>query len=57
MAEFQLQVLKYADQLEDITAKEFCECAELKPSYGTEFSKMRNLIPRLKKAGLKVDKI
>ena len=57
MAELHLQVLKYADQLEDITAKEFCESVELKPSYGTEFTKMRNLIPRLKKAGLKVDKI
>ncbi|WP_456303391.1 HTH-like domain-containing protein [Vibrio campbellii] len=26
-----------------MTAKEFCEEVGLKPSYGTEFSKMRNL--------------
>ena len=57
MTELHLQMLKYADQLEDITAKEFCEQVGLKPSYGTEFSKMRNLIHRLKKAGLIVDKI
>ncbi|RZM84935.1 transcription factor [Pseudoalteromonas rubra] len=57
MTELHLQMLKYADQLEDITAKEFCEYVELKPSYGTEFSKMRNLIHRLKKAGLEVEKI
>ena len=57
MAELHLQMIKYADDLQDITAKEFCEEVGLKPSYGTEFSKMRNLTSRLKKAGLDVDKI
>lgn len=57
MAELHLQMIKYADELQDITAKEFCEEIGLKPSYGTEFSKMRNLTSRLKLAGLDVDKI
>lgn len=57
MAELHLQLIKYADDLQDITAKEFCQELELKPSYGTEFSKMRNLTNRLKQAGLNVTKI
>ncbi|HIF5614608.1 TPA: HTH-like domain-containing protein [Vibrio parahaemolyticus] len=40
-----------------ITAREFCEELGLKPSYGTEFSKMRNLTTRLKAAGLVTEKI
>ncbi|UPW18888.1 transcription factor [Agarivorans sp. TSD2052] len=57
MAELHLQMIKYADNLQDITAKEFCEEVGLKPSYGTEFSKMRNLTGRLKQAGLGTNKI
>ncbi len=57
MAELHLQMIKYADELKDITSKEFCEAVSLKASYGTEFSKMRNLTTRLKKAGLDVDKL
>lgn len=57
MAELHLQMIKYADDLTDITAKEFCEEVGLRPSYGTEFSKMRNLTGRLKRAGLEVEKI
>ena len=57
MAELHLQSIKYADELQDITAKEFCEEIGLRPSYGTEFSKMRNLTSRLKQAGLDVNKI
>ena len=53
----QQMMIKYADDLQDITAKEFCQEVELKPSYGTEFSKMRNLTNRLKQAGLDVTKI
>ena len=56
-AEMHLQMIKYADDLKNITAKEFCEEVGLKPSYGTEFSKMRNLTSRLKFAGLDVNKI
>lgn len=57
MAELHLQMIKYADELKEITAKEFCEEVGLRPSYGTEFSKMRNLTGRLKKAGLDVNRI
>lgn len=57
MTELHLQMIKYADELKDITAKEFCEEVGLKASYGTEFSKMRNLTTRLKKAGLDVKKL
>jgi len=54
-AELHLQMIKYADDLKSITAKEFCERVEIKHSFGTEFSKMRNLTLRLKKAGLNTE--
>lgn len=54
-AEMHLQMIKYADQLKNVTSKEFCEGVGLKPSFGTEFSKMRNLTQRLKAAGLNTD--
>ncbi|OAI07596.1 hypothetical protein [Methylomonas methanica] len=53
--ELHLQMLKYADALKNITAKEFCEGVGLRESFGTEFSKMRNLTQRLKAAGLNTD--
>lgn len=56
-AEMHLQMLKYADQLKTITAKEFCEGVGLKSSFGTEFSKMRNLTTRLKAAGLHTEQL
>lgn len=55
--ELHLQMIKYADELTSITSKEFCNGVGLKHSLGTEFSKMRNLTHRLKKAGLDVDLI
>ena len=57
ISELHLQMIKYADALGNITAKEFCESLGLRPSFGTEFSKMRNLTERLKAAGLKVELI
>ncbi len=54
-AELHLQMIKYADELTNITAKEFCEGVGLRQSFGTEFSKMRNLTQRLKAAGLDID--
>lgn len=54
-AELHLQMIKYADQLEKVTAKEFCEGVGLRQSFGTEFSKMRNLTQRLKAAGLNTE--
>ena len=53
--EMHLQMIKYADQLKSVTSKEFCEGLGLKPSFGTEFSKIRNLTQRLKSAGLNTD--
>ncbi len=54
-AELHLQMIKYADELKNITAKDFCEGVGLTQSFGTEFSKMRNLTQRLKTAGLNTD--
>ncbi|GAB1037684.1 transcription factor [Shewanella algae] len=56
-AELHLQMIKYADALKNITAKEFCEGVGLRSSFGTEFSKMRNLTQRLKAAGLDTTKL
>nr|WP_234936887.1 transcription factor [Aeromonas veronii] len=55
--ELHLQMLKYADELKHVTAREFCEGVGLKESLGTEFSKMRNLTTRLKLAGLDTSKL
>jgi hypothetical protein len=56
-AELHLQVIKYADQLQDITAKDFCAGVGLANSYGTEFAKMRKIAERLRNAGLNPVKI
>lgn len=56
-AELHLQMIKYADELTNITAKEFCEGVGLRSSFGTEFSKMCNLTQRLKAAGLDTAKL
>ena len=56
-AELHLQMIKYAEELKNITAKEFCEGVGLRSSFGTEFSKMRNLTQRLKAAGLQTELI
>lgn len=56
-AELHLQMIKYADELKNITAKEFCEGVDLRQSFGTEFSKMRNLTQRLKAAGLDTNRL
>lgn len=56
-AELHLQMIKYADELKNITAKEFCEGVGLRNSFGTEFSKMRNLTQRLRAAGLDTNKL
>ena len=56
-AELHLQMIKYADELKNITAKEFCEGVGLRGSFGTEFSKMRNLTQRLNAAGLDTAKL
>ena len=52
-----LQAIKYAEVLEGISGKEFCEGADLKKSYAMEFNMMRNIAPQLKKAGLDPSKL
>lgn len=55
--ELHLQMIKYADQLKAVTGKEFCDGVGLRRSFGTEFSKMRNLTQRLRAAGLDTGKL
>jgi hypothetical protein len=57
IAELHLQIIKYADELEALTGKEFCEGLGIGPSFGTEFSKMRKIAGRLKQANLNVNLI
>ncbi|HVT79666.1 MAG TPA: transcription factor [Phycisphaerae bacterium] len=57
IAELHLQVIKYAEHLQTTTGKEFCKQVGLTPSFGTEYSKMRKIAERLRKAGLNTDKI
>lgn len=54
VAELHLQCIKYIDQLDGVSGREFCEGVGLKPAWGTEFVKMRKIAPRLKAAGLDV---
>lgn len=56
-AELHLQIIKYADVLDSVTGKEFCEAVGLTLPFGTEFSKMRKIADRLVRAGLDVDRI
>jgi hypothetical protein len=57
VAELHLQIIKYAEQLEGVTGKEFCEALGIGPSFGTEFAKMRKIAARLRNAGLDPPKI
>ncbi len=57
IAELHLQIIKYANDLENVTGKQFCEAFGVGPSFGTEFAKMRKIAPRLKRAGLDPAKI
>jgi hypothetical protein len=57
VAELHLQIIKYADELQNITGKEFCEALRIGDSFKTEFSKMRKIAPRLRRAGLDPNKL
>lgn len=57
VAELHLQIIKYTDELNNISGKEFCENIGISPSFGTEFLKMRKISKRLIQAGLDVEKI
>jgi hypothetical protein len=52
IAELHVQIIKYADVLQNVTGKEFCEELGIGPAFGTEFAKMRKIAPRLRNAGL-----
>jgi hypothetical protein len=56
-AELHLQIIKYADLLQNVTGREFCETLGIGPSFGTEFAKMRKIAARLRMAGLDPNKI
>lgn len=56
-AELHLQVIKYSQELKNVTGKEFCEVVGINESYATEFSKMKKIADRLISAGLNVNKI
>lgn len=55
VAELHLQCIKYMEELDGISGREFCEGVGLKPAWGTEFVKMRKIAPRLKQAGLRAE--
>ena len=57
IAELHLQIIKYADVLQNVTGKEFCESLGIGQSFGTEFAKMRKIATRLRNAGLDPKKI
>jgi hypothetical protein len=56
-AELHLQIIKYADRFQSMTAKDFCAGVGIASSYGTEFAKMRKIAERLRDAGLDPAKI
>jgi hypothetical protein len=51
VVELHAQILKYADQFQNLTGKEFCDELGIRFSYGTEYSKMIKLAQRLKRTG------
>ncbi len=57
VAELHVQVLKYAELLDETSGREFCERLGLGPAWGTEFMKMRKIAERLRKAGLDPERL
>jgi hypothetical protein len=57
VAELHLQVIKYADVLDEVSGKDFCAKLDLGSSWGTEFTKMKKIASRLRDAGLNPEKI
>ena len=57
VAELHLQVIKYADELNGISGREFCEALDIGISFGSEYTKMRKIAGRLREAGLEPDRI
>lgn len=56
-AELHLQIIKYAESFQEITAKDFCAGVGIPPSYSPEFAKMRKIASRLRAAGLNPENI
>lgn len=56
-AELHLQFLKYAQDLSNVDKKAICEELGISKTYTAEIGKMRNIVDRLVKAGLDVNKI
>ena len=52
IAELHLQIINYAEVLQNMSGKEFAAELGIGPSFGTEFAKMRKIAPRLRSAGL-----
>jgi hypothetical protein len=57
VAELHLQIIKYAEELKNVSGKEFCETLGISPAYSIEFSKMRKIAERLRRAGLDSNRI
>jgi hypothetical protein len=57
IAELHVQIIKYADVLQNVSGKEFCEEVGIGRSFGTEFAKMKKIAPRLRNAGLDPNRI
>lgn len=57
VAELHIQIIKHADALANVSGRTFCEALGIGLSFGTEFSKMRKIAPRLVAAGLDVSKL
>lgn len=57
VAELHLQIIKHFEQLKTVSGKEFCQEVGIPPAYGSEFSKMIKIAPRLLAAGLDSTKI
>lgn len=57
VAELHLQVIKYAELLEGVSGKEFCSRLDLGSAWGTEYTKMKKIAPRLREAGLDTERI
>jgi len=54
LAMFHFQVLKHADELEGINAKDFCKEVLVPESYATEFTQMIALARLMKEQGSKL---
>ena len=57
VAELHVQTIKHAEELEGVSSREFCEALGIGPSFATEFAKMKKIAPRLRAAGLEVDRL